>query len=512
MRHVLRSILVLAVFAVAMPGALRAQQAAEKELVGVIQFDIEGGSKVEASAITDRLREELLRTGRFRMVDRSQLDDVIDEIALQQTGCTSQECAVQVGRVLGIRKICAGRVVKVSADMWLVSAQMIEVETAETLRAESVTHRGMFENLLGPGVADLAARLAGAPPAAAPPPLAAPAPPAGKGHLFVESDPPGARIVLDGQEREEKTPALLTDIPVGEHVLEAARGFLQGRQTVQVRPGEVANVRLELTPAPATLVLASNPSGATVTLDGKNIGRTPLTLQTDSGTRHLQFVLQGYPIISQSVEVLPGQTNAVSVDFIAEQARIQEEERQAEEARRAEDARRAEEARSIARRESLSKCINDAELKFFLVPFGITFFLTPGLVTATIIAQERNRCQELYGLDDHEWDALFFVFNNSEAIIAEASQGRGEHLNSLAELMGCPIRSFEEFGSLAQSRFEALMPDTTMDAYDLWLNFKKEMAAHPQLSVECKYLFPGAEDGLADRAESGTVVAIMSHL
>jgi hypothetical protein len=37
------------------------------------------------------------------------------------------------------------------------------------------------------------------------------------------------------------------------------------------------------------------------------------------------------------------------------------------------------------------------------------------------------------------------------------------------------------------------------------------MASHPQLSSECKYLFPEPEDGLAHRGESGTVVARTSR-
>src|SRR5689334_19930479 len=68
---------------------------AGKELVAVLDMDALGASKNQVSAVSERVREEMLTTGRYRLVDRAQMDKVLDEQALQQTGCTSQECAVQ---------------------------------------------------------------------------------------------------------------------------------------------------------------------------------------------------------------------------------------------------------------------------------------------------------------------------------------------------------------------------------------------------------------------------------
>lgn len=130
-----------------------------KDLVAVLDLDAVGASKVEASAMTDRLREELLRTGKFTLVDRSQMQAVLDEQALQQTGCTSQECAVQVGKVLGVRKIVSGKVTKIADTQWLLNVTVVDVETAETLRAESLRYRGDYFSMLDEGIVTLVAKL-----------------------------------------------------------------------------------------------------------------------------------------------------------------------------------------------------------------------------------------------------------------------------------------------------------------------------------------------------------------
>jgi hypothetical protein len=132
-----------------------------KELVAVMDLVGVDARKAELSALSEELRAQLLQTGKFRVLDRQQLEAVLNEQALQQTGCTSQECAVQVGKVLGVRKMVTGRVTKVSDNLWQVSARLVDVETAETVRAVTVNQKGEFAALLTEGVVVLMARLSG---------------------------------------------------------------------------------------------------------------------------------------------------------------------------------------------------------------------------------------------------------------------------------------------------------------------------------------------------------------
>jgi TolB-like protein len=154
-----------------------APAASGKELIAVLDLEAIGSSKTEASAMTDRLREELLRTGKFALVDRAQIDTILKEQAFQQTGCTSAECAVQVGKLLGARKLVTGRVTKIDDEHWLLSAQIIDVETGETLRSESFPHEGKYFTMLVTGIATLAAKLAADQAASRPGPAVPPAAP-----------------------------------------------------------------------------------------------------------------------------------------------------------------------------------------------------------------------------------------------------------------------------------------------------------------------------------------------
>jgi hypothetical protein len=132
-----------------------------KDLVAVLELDGVGASKAQVAGLSEQLRAELLNTGLYRLVDRAQMDNVLNEQALQQTGCTSQECAVQVGKILGVRKLIAGRVTKIEDTLWQVSAILVDVESAETLQAVTVNQDGNYRALLTTGVAALVGKLTG---------------------------------------------------------------------------------------------------------------------------------------------------------------------------------------------------------------------------------------------------------------------------------------------------------------------------------------------------------------
>jgi hypothetical protein len=236
----------LAAFGLFCPvGPASAQKAAgeAKELVAVLELDALGASKNQVSAVSERLREELLATGRYRLVDRGQLEKVMEEQALQQTGCTTQECAVQVGRILGVRKLVTGKVNRVEAGLWLLSSSLIDVESAEIIRAASVQPQGDFKSLLADGAPQLVGRLlegGGARPGAARAPRLAEA------ALQVTEVPPHAKVFLNGVEKGNG-PQQFTQLAPGQYeVVVRLPGYRPFKQAVTLAAGQAARVQTQL--------------------------------------------------------------------------------------------------------------------------------------------------------------------------------------------------------------------------------------------------------------------------
>ncbi|MBI4083651.1 MAG: hypothetical protein HY423_13680, partial [Candidatus Lambdaproteobacteria bacterium] len=146
--------------------------------VAVLQFQRVGTDDAEATATGDQLRTELVNLQAFTVLERTQTDAVLGELAFQQEGFTDPSRATEAGQLLNVQFVVTGRITRLQGG-YQVNVQMTDVKTGEIVRSESVLHRGDFVGLLSAQVPRLAARLArresGPPPGAlSPPPPAAP--------------------------------------------------------------------------------------------------------------------------------------------------------------------------------------------------------------------------------------------------------------------------------------------------------------------------------------------------
>ena len=126
--------------------------------IAILDFDGFGISRTEAIALSNRLRNELFRLGQFEVVDRGMMENILAEQDFQQTGCTSNDCLVEVGRLLGARQMVGGSISKVGGT-FTVSARLVDVETGKVLSVSDFDLRGELDDLLTRGMAQVAARL-----------------------------------------------------------------------------------------------------------------------------------------------------------------------------------------------------------------------------------------------------------------------------------------------------------------------------------------------------------------
>lgn len=132
-----------------------------KPLTAVLDLTAVGATKVEASALTDRLREGLLNSGDFTLLDRERMKAVFAKQATQLEACTGPTCAAELGHKLGVKKVITRRLIQPQPNLWLLSAQITDVETAQTATAVSVQYQGGYAGVLSDGITMLVARLTG---------------------------------------------------------------------------------------------------------------------------------------------------------------------------------------------------------------------------------------------------------------------------------------------------------------------------------------------------------------
>lgn len=110
--------------------------AANALTMAVMDLSAEGTAASDAAVITEMLRTKLARTGAFRVVEKKAQSQLLGEQAFQQTGCTTEECAVKLGRLLNVQRMVVGSFGKL-LDSYFVNVRVVSVETGQVVYADS---------------------------------------------------------------------------------------------------------------------------------------------------------------------------------------------------------------------------------------------------------------------------------------------------------------------------------------------------------------------------------------
>ena len=178
--------------------------------------------------------------------------------------------------------------------------------------------------------------------ARATPPAAVPPPPEPDGRVLVRTSPAGARVFVDGREYGV-TPFAVRNLARGGHSVQVVR---DGYNTVERRvvltasqPSQSLSIDLERqggavasprggaqTASPVEtessgqftgdLFIVSRPPGASVFMDGKAVGKTPVTLRAvPIGSHAIRLDYDGYRRWSSAVRVVAGQQNRITASL-----------------------------------------------------------------------------------------------------------------------------------------------------------------------------------------------------
>jgi len=144
-------------------------QEADEYTIAVLDLAARGISQAEAEYLSDYMRGQVTRTVSsadyiektetlYTVVERSQMDKILEEFEIQNLGCTDVSCAVEFGKLLSVERIVLGSVGLVG-QTYSISTRIVDVETASTVASADYTYTGPIDELLTTGVADVVNQL-----------------------------------------------------------------------------------------------------------------------------------------------------------------------------------------------------------------------------------------------------------------------------------------------------------------------------------------------------------------
>ena len=140
---------------------------AAKPALAVLDLHSKGLPAQEGEVLAERLRTEMLRSKKYLVVERQQMQAILQEQGFQQSGCTSENCEVQMGQLIGVDVLLAGSVSKVQ-DVYYLSVRLLDVESGSVLRSADDMHSPNLKDAMAMAVPRLVASLTGTDPPPSP--------------------------------------------------------------------------------------------------------------------------------------------------------------------------------------------------------------------------------------------------------------------------------------------------------------------------------------------------------
>lgn len=128
----------------------------------VIVYDLDATERLHVAGliVSEALREEIHRSGRFTVVNRQDLKRAMDEMKLGESGLLEEGKALRLGKWLAANQSVSGRISPLGSQL-ILQARRTDLETAGIMAAASLRCREGKEEELLDGLPELVRQLSG---------------------------------------------------------------------------------------------------------------------------------------------------------------------------------------------------------------------------------------------------------------------------------------------------------------------------------------------------------------
>ncbi len=106
--------------------SLQAQMA-----VSILDFKGEDIEQKVLKACFNQLEESLIESNRFIVIEKGQRDDILEEQKFQNSGICDEDCAVDIGQLIGAEYLMLGNIIGLTSELFQVNIKIINVEKGD---------------------------------------------------------------------------------------------------------------------------------------------------------------------------------------------------------------------------------------------------------------------------------------------------------------------------------------------------------------------------------------------
>ncbi|MBL7109705.1 MAG: PEGA domain-containing protein [Candidatus Marinimicrobia bacterium] len=296
----------------------------QKSVIAVADVKSDGLSEFEIKQLFNRIESDLVNLGQYQVTSRSEAEQILNEVKFQQSGCTDQQCAAEIGKWLNADYMLLPNVLfdKNSGDI-NVTLKLVDVETArittsiskdDTVNRVRDINTKLFDYLVELYRKDTGEVSNG---------FVQQRLEKGVGSLKIETNPIGATVIFDNRQHGV-TPLQVDDVEEGHHaIILSYEGYERLQKGVVIVADSVITISEVLTKRKGHLQIITEPIGCEVYLDDEYKGNSPLNLQyLDLGSYFLKISHEGFQEEVSKISVQWNKTEIIKRNLSAEPASV----------------------------------------------------------------------------------------------------------------------------------------------------------------------------------------------
>lgn len=125
---------------------LFSQQQDTLPTVAIIDFPAIGISQLEADSLTKRFRDIVKNKGVAELMEKEQMIEIVNKDGVQPIGCSSEWCAVELGKLLHVQSVVVGYIKK-EKDRHTIRALLVATETGKSENIQELEYVGDVKSL-----------------------------------------------------------------------------------------------------------------------------------------------------------------------------------------------------------------------------------------------------------------------------------------------------------------------------------------------------------------------------
>jgi hypothetical protein len=118
-----------------------------KALVAVLDIEADTLTEAQRKGFSQIFRAALAQSEQFYMTSGAEIDKMDADQIQSATGCTRDECATVIGEQLGVDRVISSSFTKLTENMFVLSARMMDIRNGSIIATETVKHSGSLETL-----------------------------------------------------------------------------------------------------------------------------------------------------------------------------------------------------------------------------------------------------------------------------------------------------------------------------------------------------------------------------